>query len=87
MITSQSVRLTDTTNMQNYIQINKIINNFDLKVRRVGVSRMSLGREYHSRAVAFLQLHWPIVDLALILPISELSLKLRSCSSELHEKG
>ena len=48
----------------------------------VGVSRMFLGREFHSRAAAFLKLHWSIVDLALIPSIFELSLKLRSCSSE-----
>ena len=43
---------------------------------------MFLGRESHSRAAALLKLHWPIVDLALIPSIRELSLKLRSCSSE-----
>lgn len=42
---------------------------------------MFLGIEFLSGAV-LLKLHWPIVDLALTLSICELSLKLRSCSSQ-----
>lgn len=45
------------------------------------MSRMFLGIEFLSGA-AHLKLHSPIVDLVLTLSICELSLKLRSCSSE-----
>lgn len=41
---------------------------------------MFLGTEFHSWAAALLKPHWPIVDLALIPSISELSLKLQSRS-------
>ena len=43
---------------------------------------MFLGIEFHSRGAALLKLFRPIVDLPLILSISELSMKLRSCGSQ-----
>ena len=63
---------TNTTNMRENIKIQKVIKKF----------RRCLGSEFHSREAALLKLDCPKAVLALTPSISELSLKLRSHSSE-----